>query len=51
MCFHKIIEYLSKTDKDAFEIIENLHRYDDRLFDASMNVMNSMSVILDQTKQ
>jgi uncharacterized protein YydD (DUF2326 family) len=50
MCFSKILEYLSRSDKEAFQIVSQLHRYDDRLFDASMNVMNQMSLLVDQIK-
>lgn len=40
MCKEKIIEHLAKTDKEAHEIFSALHRYDDRLFEASTNVMS-----------
>ncbi len=50
MCFNKIIEYLARNDQEAFQIFSQLHRFDDRLFDASMNVMNQMSLVLDQVK-
>ena len=48
MCFNKIIEHLARTDKEAYEIFKQLHRLDDRLFDSSMNVIDSMSVLLDE---
>lgn len=51
MCFTKIIEYLARQDKEAYQILSQLHRFDDRLFDASMNVMGQMSGLLDQVKQ
>jgi hypothetical protein len=40
MCLNKMTEYFAKTDKEAFNIITKLLRYQHRLFEAGVNVIN-----------
>lgn len=47
MCFSKMTEYFAKTDKEAFNIVGRLIRYQNRLFEAGVNVINLMSSLLD----
>lgn len=47
MCFNKMIEYISKTDQEAFSIVKNLQDYENRLFESSISVLNQMSMMVE----
>ena len=51
MCFSKIIEYLQKTDPEAYEVLNQIESYETRLFDSSLNVLSHMTQILEESKQ
>lgn len=40
MCFTKIVEYLAKTDPEAYEVFKQINAYDDKLFQSSINVLS-----------